>query len=335
MQIVGLHQPVAVKQDAIPFSQEGVALLVGHAGHQAQRHSPRPELLCILITPQVGQVVSCVGVTEASALRLQESVEAGHEHVGWDAGAQRLVDPSEYLARRIRRLGDGAKHAAGRGHYEGCRHALARCVPYYEAKPAVFQLEEIVEIATNLACRVVVGSDLPAFQCRHFLRERGLLDALRHQKLLLDPLTLAYLFLQALLGQPQDSAPLAPLLGDLATHYPMDDDARRLVLLTGRRYAHEFPSVVHTPYGEAAHNLVVCRYLVFDDVAELGEGGVILGYRPLVTLAVRILARKQAAVDEVFGQYPIKRVQIPSPCASKKRRTRAKFSSADTAPPCQ
>src|SRR5829696_2653795 len=130
-------------------------------------------------------------------------------------------------------------------------------------------------------------------------------------QLLLDVLTLAYLLLQALLGQPEDSGPLAPLLGDLATHYPMDDDARRLVLLTGRRYAHEFPSVVHTPYGEAAHNLVVCRYLVFDDVAELGEGGVILGYRPLVTLAVRILARKQAAVDEVFGQYSIKRVQIP------------------------
>src|SRR5829696_3322451 len=100
-------------------------------------------------------------------------------------------------------------------------------------------------------------------------------------------LALAYLLLQALLGQPQDSAPLTPLLGDLAPSYPVDDDARRLVLLTGRRYAHKVPPVVNSPYSQTAHHLVAGCYLIFDDVAELGEGGVILGHRPLVTLAIR------------------------------------------------
>jgi hypothetical protein len=74
-----------------------------------------------------------------------------------DTDRQRFVDPPEYLARRVRRLGDGAQHAAGRGHDQGCRHALARSVPYHEAELAAFQLEEVIEVATYLACRLVMG----------------------------------------------------------------------------------------------------------------------------------------------------------------------------------
>jgi hypothetical protein len=58
----------------------------------------------------------------------------------------------------------------------------------------------------------------------------------------------------------------------------MDDDTRRLILLASGRYAHKFPSIVDAPYGDAAHHLVISCYLVLNDVAEVGEGGVILGY---------------------------------------------------------
>src|SRR5918994_1243236 len=123
-------------------------------------------------------------------------------------------------------------------------------------------------------------------------------------------LAFAYLLLQALLGETKDTATLAPLLGDSAPRYPVDDDARRLVLFTRWRYAHEVPPVVDPPYGEAAHHLVAGGYLVFDNVAELGEGGVILGHRPLVTFAIRVLVGKQAAVHEVFSQDLMQCVQV-------------------------
>ena len=129
VRVVGLNQPVAVEQDAVTLSQEVPALFVAYAGHQAKGHSPRSELLSMVTTPQVGQIMSGIGVSEAFALWIQERVEAGDEHIGWDAGRQRLVDPPEYLAWRIRRLGDGAQHAASRGHNQGCRHALTRSVP--------------------------------------------------------------------------------------------------------------------------------------------------------------------------------------------------------------
>src|SRR5215210_8601797 len=311
VRVVGLHEPLAVEQNAVPLSQKVTALFVAHAGHQAQGHSPRSELSCMFTTPQVRQVMPSVGVTEASALWIQESVEASDKHIGGDTDRQRLVDPPEYLARRVRSLGDGAQHAAGRGHNQGCRHAFARSIAHHEAEVAVFQLEEVVEVAPDLACGLVVGRYLPALEGGYLLRERGLLDAPRHQQLLLDLLALANLLLQALLGQPQDPTPLAPLLDDLAPCYPMNDDARRLILLTSRCYAHEFSPIVDAPYGEPAHYPVVRRHLILDDVAQLGEGPMVLGHRPLVAFAIRILTGKQAAVDEVICQYLIQGVQIP------------------------
>ena len=41
-----------------------------------------------------------VGVAEATALGVEDGVEAGDEHVGWDAREQRLVDPLKYLPRQ-------------------------------------------------------------------------------------------------------------------------------------------------------------------------------------------------------------------------------------------
>ena len=53
---------------------------------------------------------------------------------------------------------------------------------------------------------------------------------------------------------------------------------------------------------EAGHHLVALGYLVMDDEAEVGEGGVICGDRPLVTLAIGLLTEKQTMIDEVGGE---------------------------------
>ena len=39
-----------------------------------------------------------VGVGKPTALRIEDAIEAGDEHVGWDVGKERLIDPLEHLA---------------------------------------------------------------------------------------------------------------------------------------------------------------------------------------------------------------------------------------------
>src|SRR3712207_6114595 len=69
--VVGLDQAVAVEEDAIAGLQHGFLLLVGHPGHQPQRHPPRPKLLGLsVVPPTTREVVPGVGVAQASALWL-------------------------------------------------------------------------------------------------------------------------------------------------------------------------------------------------------------------------------------------------------------------------
>jgi hypothetical protein len=77
------------------------------------------------------------GGAQAPALWVEDAIEAGDEHVGRYAGTQRLVDPFKYLARRVHREGCGPEHAAGGGHHQGSRHAMAGGVPHDEAKVSV------------------------------------------------------------------------------------------------------------------------------------------------------------------------------------------------------
>src|SRR5215212_1618491 len=92
------------------------------------------EHLGFTITVEVRQVVACVSVPQASALGIEDAVEAGYEHVGRDAGKQRLVYPREYLPRRggVRPLSGELEHTAGGGHNKRCRYPLARCVAHHE-----------------------------------------------------------------------------------------------------------------------------------------------------------------------------------------------------------
>ena len=108
---------------------------------------------------------------------------------------QHVVDPLEDLAGRVEALGGGAQHGAGRRHHQGGGHALVGHVPDDEPEAAVLELEEVVEVAADLAGRLVVGRHVVARQLRQRLGQEGLLDQARHPELLLDALPLLGLLL--------------------------------------------------------------------------------------------------------------------------------------------
>src|ERR671921_753048 len=108
--------------------------------------------------------MSGVGIHKMAPLRIEDGVEAGYEHVGWDAGQQRLVDLGQYLTRGggVQGPGGELQHAAGGGHHQRCWHALAGCVPYHEPQSALREEVEVVEVSSHLPGWLVEGGDLPA-----------------------------------------------------------------------------------------------------------------------------------------------------------------------------
>src|SRR5918998_6307411 len=104
-----------------------------------------------------------VGIGKASALGIEDGVEAGDEHVGRDVGKERLVDSLEHLPRRGGvALGCKPQHAAGCGHDQSRWHPLARCVPHHKPQTALREVVEVVEVSSYLVSGPVEGSDLPA-----------------------------------------------------------------------------------------------------------------------------------------------------------------------------
>src|SRR5215216_1105544 len=107
-----------------------------------------------------------VSVAQASALGLEDGVEAGNEHVGRDASHQRLVDPLKYLPWRggIQGLSYRPEHRTGCTHGQSRWHALTGSVPYGYSHPPLSEVEEVVEVPSHLPGRLVVGGDLPSLQ---------------------------------------------------------------------------------------------------------------------------------------------------------------------------
>src|SRR5215212_2632865 len=114
--------------------------------------------------------------------------------------------------------------------------------------------------------------------------------------------------------QLRDARSHAPLLGDLAPLYALDDDGHVAPFPAGGRDTHNLLSIMGAAYGEAGHDLVPSGYLVFDKEADVGEGDRVLGDRALIGFAVgqvRALARKQLGVDdEIGGQNLIYRIEV-------------------------
>ena len=146
--------------------------------------------------------VSGVGVAQVPALGVEYGVEAGDEHVGRYVGTQYLVGLRQHLAgQRSPTLGDGTQNALRARHKQGRRDPLARDVPDHHTYPAALHAEEIVEVPTHLAGGLVVRYDVPACERGHGVREQDMLDAPRHQQLLLEALAFDPLLLHALLPQ--------------------------------------------------------------------------------------------------------------------------------------
>src|SRR5829696_7288591 len=97
-----LYQSIAVEEGAIADLQRCLLLLIGHAGHEPQRHPPRPQLLGLAIMSPAREALSGVGVEKASALGVEDAVEAGAERARGYLRDQRLVNPCQNLPRRLR-----------------------------------------------------------------------------------------------------------------------------------------------------------------------------------------------------------------------------------------
>src|SRR5829696_7545215 len=82
MGVMRLYQSVGVEESAVAPLEHYLLLLIAHRRHESKGHPPGPQLLGFTVTVQVRQVVACVGVAQASALRVEDCVEEGHEHVG-------------------------------------------------------------------------------------------------------------------------------------------------------------------------------------------------------------------------------------------------------------
>src|SRR5215218_366704 len=128
--VVSLDQSIAVEEDTLSRLQCDLLLFVAHVGHQTQRHPRSTEFAHTVGMPQVRQVVSGIGVLQPTSPAIQEGGQTGNEHAGRDLRVKNVVDPFEYLARRVRGLGASSQRAAGCGHQQGCWHAMAGGVPH-------------------------------------------------------------------------------------------------------------------------------------------------------------------------------------------------------------
>ena len=76
---MGLDQAIALKKDAIAYLQQCLLLLILCSGHEPKGHPPRSQLVGLVVMPPAREVVASVGVDKASALGVENAVEAGDE----------------------------------------------------------------------------------------------------------------------------------------------------------------------------------------------------------------------------------------------------------------
>src|SRR5688500_17876890 len=82
LRVMSFHEAVAVEEDCFASFQGDLLPLIKCPWHKAQGHPSGPKFLGVATTPEVGQVVARVGVAQASALGVEDGVEASYEHVG-------------------------------------------------------------------------------------------------------------------------------------------------------------------------------------------------------------------------------------------------------------
>ena len=119
--------------------------------------------------PGIGELnLSCNGV--------QDGTQTGHEHTLGDIRFEQIINPPQDFPRGGDLPGNRAQQADRRRHHHGGRNALICDIPDEQAKPAVIELEKVVEVAADLPGRLVIGTHLPVSQVGQFLREQRILD---------------------------------------------------------------------------------------------------------------------------------------------------------------
>ncbi len=122
--VVGLHQTVAVEEDAIAGSQGDCPLVVAHVRHQTEGHAGGTQLGDATVVAAVGQVVPGVGVRQPAVDRIQDGVQASDEHVRGHVRAEQVVGLLEDLPGPNEPQRGGPQHAPSCRHHQRRRHAL-------------------------------------------------------------------------------------------------------------------------------------------------------------------------------------------------------------------
>src|SRR5215208_5716536 len=145
---------------------------------------------------QVRQIVAGIGVLQSTNPAIQDGGQAGDKHVGGNIRVKNVVDLFQYLSWRWRaQTVGGVQHRAGDRHHDGSRNTLAANVPNDKPQTTVFEFEEVVEVSTDLAGRLVVGRHVVAWNPGQRFRQESLLDQASNLQLLFDALPLLSLLL--------------------------------------------------------------------------------------------------------------------------------------------
>ena len=176
----------------------------------------------------VRDVVAGVGEAQPPRRRLEHRVEAGDEHLLRHVRAQVLVDALEDDARLEQPLRRRAQDAARGGHHERGGDALVGDVADDEGDAPVGQRDDVVEVAADLAGRLVVArrSSQPG-RSGSSLRQEVLLDQPRDLELGLEALARRRLGL-LLADQLADAQRRRRLRGEVVEQPPV---VGRVVLL--------------------------------------------------------------------------------------------------------
>ena len=140
-----------MQEDALAGREHRLLLLVLHPWHQAQRHSPRTQLLDAVGGLHVGHVVARIRESQQPARRIEHSVEAGDEHLLGHVGTEVVVHPLQHVPGLDQPLSRGPQDAAGGRHHQRGRHTLVGDVADDEPDPPVGQRNDVVEVTAHLA----------------------------------------------------------------------------------------------------------------------------------------------------------------------------------------
>src|SRR5437588_8824489 len=159
--VVGFNQTIAIKNDSLPWSQQGFLLFILHLGHQTKWHASRLEFIRAPLPMAIRQVLACVRVAKQAGTRIEDGIEAGHEHPWWNVRMQDGIGLSQRRTGRNVSLDDRVHDAARRGHNQSGWYAVPSDITDNQPQPSICKGEEVVEVAADRSGGLIVRGNLP------------------------------------------------------------------------------------------------------------------------------------------------------------------------------